>query len=163
MWTVFWDRKGVILLKARQTIHSDHNTETLTKLKSHICSAREEEPFSCNTVMSGTIPVCRPQSPLPILAGLFYTLTAQSEFGTFWLPIRDGLSRQRFHSKSTIVIGVKQWVTSTSADFYKCSIQPLIDCWQKYIANGGDYVEKQCFVAENLFYQMLLLRSLYLL
>ena len=28
---------------------------------------------------------------------------------------------------------------------------------------GGDYAEKQCFVAENLLYQIVLLRSLYLL
>jgi len=34
-------------------------------------------------------------------------------------------------------------------------------CW-KCIANGGDYLEKQCFVAENLLYQTLLLCSFYL-
>ena len=27
---------------------------------------------------------------------------------------------------------------------------------EKCIANGGDYVEKKCFVAENLLYQMVL-------
>lgn len=31
------------------------------------------------------------------------------------------------------------------------------------ISSGGNYVEKQCFVAKNLFYQTVLLRSLYLL
>jgi len=30
-------------------------------------------------------------------------------------------------------------------------------------ANGGDYAEKQCFIAESLLYQVLLLLSLYLL
>ena len=39
----------------------------------------------------------------------------------------------------------------------------LFHCWQKCIANGGDCVEKECFVAENLFYQTVLLCSLYLL
>jgi len=30
------------------------------------------------------------------------------------------------------------------------AMQAPVHCWQKYIANGGDYVEKQHFVAENL-------------
>ena len=33
-------------------------------------------------------------------------------------------------------------------------------CW-KCTANGGDYVEKYCFVAEHLLYQLVLLCSLY--
>jgi len=28
--------------------------------------------------------------------------------------------------------------------------------WQKYIANCGDYIEKYCFVTENLLYQVVL-------
>jgi len=59
------------------------------------------------------------------------------------------------------------WKTShvpeSHADFYKCSMQDLVHHWQKCIANGGDYVEKYCFVAENLLYQIVLLCSLYLL
>jgi len=47
-----------------------------------------------------------------------------------------------------------QWVTSAGADFYKRSMQALVRCWKKYTANDGDYVEKQCFVAENLLYQI---------
>jgi len=33
------------------------------------------------------------------------------------------------------------------AFFYKHGIQALVHHWQKCIVNGGDYVEKQCFVA----------------
>ena len=35
--------------------------------------------------------------------------------------------------------------------------------WWKCIANGGGYIEKQCFVVENLLYQLVLLSFLYLL
>ena len=49
------------------------------------------------------------------------------------------------------------------ADFYECSMQALVHCWRKCIANGGDYVEKLFIVAENLLYQIALLCSLYLL
>ena len=45
-------------------------------------------------------------------------------------------------------------VTSAGADIYECSMQVPVHLWWKCIANGG---EKQCFVAENLFYQIVLL------
>ena len=48
-------------------------------------------------------------------------------------------------------------------DFRKRSMQALVHCWPKCIANGGDYVEKECFVTNKLFYQIKLLYSLYLL
>ena len=35
-------------------------------------------------------------------------------------------------------------------------MRALIHCWQKCIPNGGDCTEKQCFVAENLLYQIAL-------
>ena len=44
----------------------------------------------------------------------------------------------------------QQWITSTGADFYKHGMQTPIQCWQKCRANGGGYVAKWCFVAENL-------------
>jgi len=51
-----------------------------------------------------------------------------------------------------------QWVTSTGADFEE---EALAHYWQKCIANGGDYIEKQHFVAVNLLFQVVLLCSLY--
>jgi len=32
------------------------------------------------------------------------------------------------------------------------SMQALFHGWQKCIANGGDFVKKECFVTENLLY-----------
>ena len=42
------------------------------------------------------------------------------------------------------------WVTSAGADFYKHSMQAPVHGYWRYIVNDGDYVEKWCFVAENL-------------
>jgi len=42
------------------------------------------------------------------------------------------------------------------------AMQDFVHCWWKCAANGVNYVEKQCFAAENVFYQALLC-SLYLL
>jgi len=41
-------------------------------------------------------------------------------------------------------------------DVYEHGMQALVHHWQKCIANGRVYVEKQCFVAENLLYQIVL-------
>jgi len=59
-----------------------------------------------------------------------------------------------------IIAAVKQLVISTGTDFYEHGIKAHVHCWQKCIINGGDYVEKQCFVDENLLYQTVLLCSL---
>jgi len=48
-------------------------------------------------------------------------------------------------------------------DFYEHGMQPLVHHSQKCLANSGDCVEKQCFVAENLLSQVVLLCSSYLL
>jgi hypothetical protein len=77
--------------------------------------------------------------------------------------MNDGLRGQHFPSNDAIVRAVKQWATSAGADFYECGMQALVHCWRKCIANGGYYVVKKCFVANNLLYQMVLLYSLYLL
>ena len=53
---------------------------------------------------------------------------------------------------------MRQWlwwqgVISIGADNIRCGMQALIHCWWKCIANG-DCAEKECFVAENLLYQI---------
>mgnify|MGYP001852539487 CR=1 FL=1 len=58
------------------------------------------------------------------------------------MPVKVQLCGQRFPNDNTVITTVKQWDTSAGADFYAYSMQVLIHCWQKCIANGGDYVEK---------------------
>jgi hypothetical protein len=86
---------------------------------------------------------------------------ALSDFHLFGL-MKDGLCRQHFPDNS-IIAAVRKWVTSCGADFYERSMQALVHRWQKCIANGGAYVERLCFVADNLLYPTALLCTLYLL
>ena len=46
----------------------------------------------------------------------------------------------------------QQLVTATGTDVYEHSMQALLHCCWKHLANSGDYVEKQRFVAEKLLY-----------
>jgi len=77
--------------------------------------------------------------------------------------VKVGHCGQHFPSSNAIIAAVKQWVTSTGEDFYECCMQVLVHHWWKCVVNGGACVEKQCFVAENLLYQIALLCSSYLL
>jgi len=56
--------------------------------------------------------------------------------------MKDGLRGQHFPSKDAAVRAVKQWTNSAGADLYECGLQALVHRWRKFIANGGDYVEK---------------------
>ena len=66
---------------------------------------------------------------------------APSDFQLFGL-MKNGLHGQHFPSTETVTAAVKQWVISNGADFYECSMQDLVLCWQKCIASGGGCVEK---------------------
>ena len=54
-----------------------------------------------------------------------------------------------------------QWlVLDGHTDFYECDMYANVHCWGKHKGNGGAYVEKQCFVAKNLLYQIFSLYQL---
>ena len=63
--------------------------------------------------------------------------------------MKDGLHVQHCPSSDATTAPVKQWVTSPGADLYSCGIQALLPHWHKCVANGDDYVEKECFEAKN--------------
>jgi hypothetical protein len=66
---------------------------------------------------------------------------APSDFHLFG-PMKDGLHGQHFPSYNAVLQAVKQWAATNGADFYQRSMQALVHCWRKCIANGYDYVRK---------------------
>jgi hypothetical protein len=81
-------------------------------------------------------------------------------------PYSPDLTPSSFHLFGTMTDGlqaVRKWFTSDGVDFYKRSMKADAHCWWECIASGGDYVEQQCFVSENLLYSTALLSTLYLL
>ena len=152
MCTVFWDRKGVILLdflEPGQTINCDYYIAMLTKLKAWISIVRPEK----KTTFLLQHDNARPHTSLKTvdhIVNLDWTVLphppyspylAPSDFHLFG-PMKDGLHGQHFPSNDAVVWAVKQWATSTGADFYERSMQALVHRRRKCIANGGDYVEK---------------------
>ena len=152
MCTVFWDRKGVILLdflEPGQTINSDRYIATLTKLKARISRVRPEK----KTTFLLQHDNARPHTSLKTvehIVSLGWTVVPHppyspdlvpSDFHLFGL-MKDGLRGQHFRSNDAVVRAVKQWAISAGADFYEHGTQAPVHCWQHCTANGGDSVEK---------------------
>ena len=78
-----------------------------------------------------------------------------------------------YEDQTVNVITVRQWVVRVSSGESGNGSPLLVQIFMRTAcrllfitgenANGGDYVEIQCFVAENLLHQIVLLCSLYLL
>ena len=54
------------------------------------------------------------------------------------------------------------YVLNDHAGFEENGVHIIVHCWWKRIADSGDYTGKNCFVAENLLCQAVLVCSLYL-
>lgn len=131
MCTIFWARKGVILLgflEPRETINSECYIVTLSwGLKLPESGQRRRWPFSCNMVMPGSIPVWRPWRTLPILAGLSYRthwiwcLLASIWLGWWKMDCVSNISQQQCHHSSCETVGHLCWyrfilfITGTNA------------------------------------------------
>ena len=165
MFAVFWDRKGMILLnllEPRQIINWLLYIATQTKLKAwtsrdklakkrifllqhnnvrfHI-SLKTKEHI---TNLGCTALPHSPNSPHLVL------------FDFYLFGMMKDWCGQHFSSNNTIIAAMKQWVTSAGTDFYKCSMQAVVHHWPKCTAKDADYVEKQCFTAGNVLYQVIL-------
>jgi len=163
MCTVFWNRKRVMLLdflEPRWTIN--RYLVMLTKLK--VLSSRARPEKITFLLQHGNT---RPHISLETMehiANLGWTVLLHTPYSPDLDPpdfhllrmMIDGLRRQHIPTNNTVVAAVKQQVTSACTDFYMNGMQALVHCWWKCIANGADYVEKQCFVAKNLPCQTLL-------
>lgn len=135
MCTVFWDRKGVILLdflEPGQTINYDHYVVTLTKLKAGISRVRPETktafllqhnnawPLTSLKTMGhfakfGWIVLPHPPYSLDLVPSDFHLLGL----------MKDGLHGQHFPDDA-VIAAVRKWVASAGADFYECSMQALV-------------------------------------
>jgi len=119
-----------------QTSNSDRYIATLTKLKAQISRVRPEK----KTAFLLQHDNARPHTSLKNMehiVNLGWTVIphppyspdlALSDFCLF-RPMKNGLCGQHFPSYDTVVQAVKQWATSTGADFYERGMQALVHCW----------------------------------
>lgn len=153
MCTVFWDRKGILLidfLPRGATINKDVYCETLKKLRRAIQNKRrgmltKGVVFIHDNARPHTANVTR-----TLLQGFGWDVfdhppyspdLAPSDFHLF-LHLKSFLAGQRFNSDEELKEHVTSWLTTQAATFYEEGILKLVPRYDKCLENHGSYVEK---------------------
>ena len=126
---------------------TDHNITRLTKLKTQAPKARPQKKTTFLLQHDDFRPHLSLKTVELIVSCGWAVLTfphyspdlVSSEFWLFGL-MKNILCGQHFPSNDAVTTVVKKWVTFAGAHFYKHSMQALVHCWWKCIADIGDYV-----------------------
>lgn len=153
MATVFWDRKGILLidfLPRGTTINAERYCETLAKLRRAIQNRRR------GLLSSGVVLLhdnARPHVAARTQAQLdnfhweildhppYSPDLAPSDFHLF-PKLKEFLGGKRLESDEVLHETVTNWFKSQAAEFYEEGIQKLVPRLNKCLDNNGDYVEK---------------------
>lgn len=153
MATVFWDRKGVLLidfLPRGMTINAERYCDTLTKLKRAIQNRRR------GLLSSGVVLLhdnARPHTAAMTKTQLdkfrwelldhppYSPDLAPSDFHVF-PKLKEYLGGKRFENDDVLKETVTNWLNAQAAEFYGEGIQKLVPRLNKCLDILGDYVEK---------------------
>jgi len=133
MATVFWDRKGILLidfLERGLTINADAYCEIVRKLRRVIQNKR------IGMLSSGI--VLLHDNARPHTAARTTHLLQQFRWEV--LPTRP--ASQSFEDDDRLKTGVTTWFKSLAADFFDTGIRKLVPRYKKCVEVRGDYVEK---------------------
>jgi len=152
MCTVFWDRQGVLLvefLPQGTTINSALYCKTLKKLR-HAIQNKRRGMLSATILLlhNNAWPHSAAQTQDLITTFKWEQMDhpqyspdlAQSDYHLF-LHLRKFLGGKQFDNEDDLKDAVQKWLTLQAAAFYE-SIQKLVPRYDKFLNNGGDYVEK---------------------
>ncbi|KAJ4438533.1 hypothetical protein ANN_14478 [Periplaneta americana] len=154
MCTVFWDRKGILLidfLPRGETVNADRYCETLRKLRRAIQNKR------CGMLTAGVVLLhdnARPHTArrtTAVLTEFCWELLDHPPYSPdltpsdlhVFLHLKKFLSSgERFGNDEELKISVTRWFHSQAAEFYDRGIQKLIPRCDKCLNSDGGYVEK---------------------
>lgn len=153
MCTVFWDRKGVLMvdfLPRGDTINSMTYCETLKKLRRAIQNKRRgmltkgvillhdnARPHAANRTQDLIREFGWEQLDHPP----YSPDLAPSDYHMF-LHLKKHLAGVRHDDDDEVKTAVFEWLSRQAAEFYDDGIQKLIGRYDKCLNNGGNYVEK---------------------
>lgn len=153
MCTVFWDRKGVLLvefLPRNETINAAGYCKTLHNLRRSIQNKRRGKLSKGIVLLQDNArPHVANQTKDLITSFRWETLDhppyspdlAPSDYHLF-LHLKKHLGGQRLQDDDEVKTVVMQWLTSQAADFYEEGIQKLVQRYDKCLNIAGNYVEK---------------------
>jgi histone-lysine N-methyltransferase SETMAR len=153
MCTVFWDRKGVLLvdfLSQGSTINAGAYCDILKKLRRAIQN-KQRGMLSRGVVMIHNNARPHTATAMKNLIMIFgweqfdhpplSPDLAPSDFHLF-LHIKSFLAGWQFHDNNEVKEAVIMCFMSQAASFYDERIQKLVQRYDKCLNNGGNYVEK---------------------
>ena len=154
MLTIFWDSKGPILedfLEKGSTINSASYCDLLANcLKPAIRTKHRgllskkvllQHDNACPHVAKATIETINKLGFEVLEHPAYSPDLAPSDYHLF-APLKDALQGRKFSSDESVQKAVHQWLCDQPKTFFSDGIYKLVDCWNKCIEMGGDYVEK---------------------
>uniref|UniRef100_A0A1B6CWX6 Mariner Mos1 transposase n=1 Tax=Clastoptera arizonana TaxID=38151 RepID=A0A1B6CWX6_9HEMI len=155
MATVFWDKKGIILVEFMErgtTINAAVYSDTLKKLRSAIQN-RRRGMFTLGIVLLHDNVRPHTAARTQVLLNsfgwdIFEHSPQQSRFGGqrfspfSWYEEMAGMGSRRFTDDEELKNSVSGWLRAQAADFYAEGIEKLVTRYDKCLNNCGNYVEK---------------------
>ncbi|KAJ4440986.1 hypothetical protein ANN_10835 [Periplaneta americana] len=154
MCTVFWDRKGILLidfLPRGETVNADRYCETLRKLRRAIQNKRRGMLTAGVVLLHDNACPHTARRTAAVLTEFGWELfdhppyspdLAPSNFHVF-LHLKKFLSSgERFGNDKELKTSVTCWFHSQAAEFYDRGIQKLIPRYDKCLNSDGGYVKK---------------------
>jgi histone-lysine N-methyltransferase SETMAR len=158
MLTVLWNSEGVVptdFLENGATVNSERYIETLRSLKKRI--TRKEAEIDDVLLQKDNTKPHTSAATTDAIARLGLTMLQHPVYSPDLAPsnfqlfpkLKDDLRGHNFRSDQEVTAAVRQWFREKEKDFFKNGIQKLVECWQKCIGVGGDYVEKRICTVVN--------------
>uniref|UniRef100_A0A1B6F3X3 Tc1-like transposase DDE domain-containing protein n=1 Tax=Cuerna arida TaxID=1464854 RepID=A0A1B6F3X3_9HEMI len=153
MATVFWDKKGVILvdfLERGTTINSERYCQTLNNLRRAIQNKRRGKLSSKILLIHDNAQPHMANRTREVLESFPWELFPHPPYSPDLAPsdyhlfptMKKWLATQRFDDDAELQQEVTNWLKTQAADFYEEGIVKLIHRYDKCLNLNGDYVEK---------------------
>lgn len=153
MATVFWDRKGVLLvdfLPAGTTVNADRYCETLKKLRRAIQNRRREMLRKGVSILHDNARPHVARQTVDLLQNFGWNVITHPPYSPDLAPsdyhlfpkLKEHLSGRRFCSDDEVKDEVLRFLKGMAASWYDMGIIKLPQRLQKCIDRNGDYVEK---------------------
>jgi histone-lysine N-methyltransferase SETMAR len=153
MPTVFWDRKGVLLVDFMPhgtTINAAAYCETLKRLRRAIQNRRRAMLTHSVCLLHYNARAHTATATQQLLESFNWEVLdhpalspdlAPIDFHLF-LHLKKHLAGQKFHEDEVVKNEVTTWLRAQAVEFYDIGIQKLVPRLNKCLDKGGDYVEK---------------------
>lgn len=153
MTTVFWDRKGVLLvdfMPPGTTINADRYCETLRKLRRAIQNRRRGMLSKGVNILHDNARPHVARQTVAVLQEFQWNIITHPPYSPDLAPsdyhlfpkLKEHLAGRRFSSDDEVKDEVQRFLNNMAASWYDMGIQKLSQRLQKCIDRNGDYVEK---------------------